>query len=94
MCVWGIDLASVSTIFQLDFEIVPTVWYFLWIPFAWPVYQIGQATGAFMLINLPSSFTISQPILQLWISIYKIDVGIAQYILKKIILLYSLKFIE
>jgi hypothetical protein len=28
MCVMCIDFASVSTIFQLDFGIVPTVWYF------------------------------------------------------------------
>ena len=29
MCAMGIEFASVSKIFRLDFGIVPTVWYFM-----------------------------------------------------------------
>jgi hypothetical protein len=35
MCVTGIDIASISTIFGLDFGNVPTVWYFGNVPTVW-----------------------------------------------------------
>lgn len=80
ICVFGISILSLflrffNWISKLFRQCGILCEYILPDQFAWLVRQ--QEHSCWSICH--SSFTISQPILQLWTSIYKIDVGIAQY---------------